>query len=129
MKCPECGKETMFEKDNVLECSECGCKYVKVLNNRQENSEGFDKILDGIEDVTEQVFVQVRKEEAYLKNRIKNDSTAPFDENELIISKYIMDKVDHVIGKKPRYSKTQKNENTETKSGNEAKKVKIEVED
>lgn len=128
MKCPDCENE-MTEKDNVLKCSECGSSYIRVDNINQECNDGLDKILDGIEDVTEQVFVQAKKEKAFIKSMIKNDSTAPCDENEFIFSKYVMDKVDYVLGKRPKFKVTINNENTESEEENKQEKVKIKVED
>ena len=102
MYCPECGKR-MLKKNNVWECPNCGCNFIKnnndisnKINDYQESNDMVGKIIDGIGNVAEHVSVQVKKEGAYIKNRNNKDSTVLVDDNELILSKVVLDGVDFV---------------------------------
>lgn len=115
----------MFEDNNVWKCSNCSYTYVKnandnllknkddidisnKINEYQENNDKIGKIIEGIGNVAEQVSVQVKKEEAFIKNRKNNNSTTLVDDNELIISKVILDGVDFVSAKKQERDEAKK---------------------
>lgn len=123
MKCPKCG-EKMLKANKSWECSKCGCILISnsnedatsKTNNSRENK--FGKLIGNVGNIKEQVSVQVKKEEAYIKSRLDDDSTALVDDNEFIISKTILDGVDYITNKKQEFEKerTSKNENKNTTS-------------
>jgi len=136
MECPECGNK-MFKNDDVWECSNCGCTYVKnnkdnlfskinasnisnKINHYRENNETAGKIINGVENVAEQVSIQAKKEHAYIKSRNDNDSTALIDDNEFFISKVVLDRVDH-IATKTRENKVKKEKDSKIKNENDSK--------
>lgn len=114
--CPNCGKQ-MTNKQKVSECPSCG--YIHVKEN-EGNSAKFDKVVDGVGNIGEQVFNQVKKEEAYIKARLNNDSTALVDENEFFISKYVLDGADFVNTKKQERNEAKK----EKRARKEEEKIK-----
>ena len=121
MKCPECGKR-MFKKNNMWECHSCGCNFVKndngniltnlknsdisnKINDYSRSNDKIGKIIDSVGNIGEQVSIQAKKEQAYIKSRNNNDSTELFDDNEFFISKVVLDSVDYVSGKKQEFQK------------------------
>ena len=122
--CPNCGKQ-MTNKQKVSECPSCGYIYVK---ENEGNSAKFDKVVDGVGNIGEQVFNQVKKEEAYIKARLNNDSTALVDENEFFISKYVLDGADFVNTKKQERNEAKKEKRARKEEEKEEKKVKKEEE-
>lgn len=130
MYCPECGKR-MLKKNNVWECPNCGCNFIKnnndisnKINDYQESNDMVGKIIDGIGNVAEHVSVQVKKEGAYIKNRNNKDSTVLVDDNELILSKVVLDGVDFVNAKKQERDEAKKIKDAKKKEEKEAEKVK-----
>lgn len=121
MKCPKCEKR-MFKNNNVWECSNCGFNFIttddkniftnlknSAISNKikdySENSDTFGKVVDGVENIGEQVVNQAKKEESYIKVRLDNDSNSLLDENEFFISKYVFDGADYVKNKKQEIGK------------------------
>lgn len=131
MECPKCG-EKMKRKSKVWECPSCGYNFVKnsdddlftnmgdndisnKINEYRESNDKMGKIIDGLGNIAENVSVQVKKEEAYIKNRKNQDSTVLVDNNELVISKVIFDVVDFVSAKKQERDEAKKIKNTQRK--------------
>lgn len=139
MFCPECGKR-MFKKNMVWECPSCGYTFIKNDNDNVTNSRDNDfsnkindfresnnkmgKVIDGIGNVAEHVSIQVKKEEAYIKNRNNEDSTVLVDNNDLILSKVILDGVDFVNTKKQERDEAKKVKNIQKKEKKESEKIK-----
>lgn len=139
MRCPECGEE-MIRKINFWECPNCSCVFVKnneddsftnkntndISNkiNELRDSESLGKVISGIGTVAEQVSVQAKKEEAYIKTRKNGESTALVDENEFFVSKYVLDGVDFVSTKKQEIGDAKKARNDRIKQENEEKRIK-----
>ena len=111
----------MTNKQKVSECPSCG--YIHVKEN-EGNSAKFDKVVDGVGNIGEQVFNQVKKEEAYIKARLNNDSTALVDENEFFISKYVLDGADFVNTKKQERNEAKKEKRARKEEEKEEKKLK-----
>lgn len=143
MECPECGNK-MFKNNNVWECSNCGCTYVKneddnlftkintdnISNkvNEIRESERVGKIISGLGTVAEQVSIQAKKEHAYIKSRNGEQSTALVDDNEFFISKHVLDGVDFVSNKKQEMDDAKKARDEEIKRKNEIKEAEKEEE-
>lgn len=138
MECPECGNK-MFKNNDVWECSNCGCTYVKnnkdnlfskinasnisnKINHYRENNETAGKIINGVENVAEQVSIQAKKERAYIKSRNGEESNALVDDNEFFISKHVLDGVDFVSNKKQEMDDAKKVRDEEIKRKKEMKK-------
>ena len=144
MECPKCGKR-MKRKSKVWECPSCGYNFVKnndddlftnmgdsdisnKIKEYRESNDKMGKIIDGIGNIAENVSVQVKKEEAYIKNRKNEDSTVLVDNNELVISKVIFDGVDFVSAKKQERNEAKKIKNSQRKEDVGVKKTKKEEE-
>ena len=134
----------MFKNNEVWECANCGCTYVKnnednlftninkddisnKINNLRE-SDNVGKIISGIGTVAEQVSIQAKKEQAYIKSRNSGESTALVDENEFFISKHVLDGVDFVNNKKQEITDAKKARNEEIKRKNKIKEDEKEEE-
>lgn len=142
MKCPEC-EEEMLKKNKVWECPNCGCSFVKndndnnlftnlkdsdisnKINDYRQSNDMIGKVRDGVGNIGEQVSIQVKKEQAYIKSRNNSDSTELFDDNEFFISKVVLDGVDYVSGKKQERDESTKEKtvNTSTKTTQNNKKI------
>lgn len=115
--CPNCGHEML--NDNFAECPKCG---FNLYSHNKKNNSLFSninkKLPKSIGDISEQITTQVKKEEAYIKSRLDDDSTALVDDNEFFISKTVLDGVDYITNKKQEFEKgrTSKNENKNTTS-------------
>lgn len=140
MKCPECGNK-MFKNNNVWECSKCDCTYVinnddniftkinaddisNKINDFRE-SDNVGKIIKGIGTVAEQVSIQAKKEQAYIKTRNNEESTALLDDNEFFISKVVLDGVDHITAK-TRENKVKKEKDSKVKNEKKIQKKEFE---
>ena len=115
--CPNCGHEML--NDNFAECPKCGfnlLSYDKKNNSLLSNIN--KKLPKSIGDISEQITTQVKKEEAYIKSRLDDDSTALVDDNEFFISKTVFDGVDYITNKKQDFEKERasKNQNKNTTS-------------
>ena len=142
MECPKCGKR-MKRKSKVWECPSCGYNFVKnsndnlftdmkdgiisnKINDYRQSNDKIGKVMDSVGNMGEQVSIQAKKEEAYIKSRLNDDSTALVDEDELFISKVVFDGVDYISGKRQEFqqekvSESQNKSNTTVNTDDETK--------
>ncbi len=133
--CPECGKVV---NDYSIICSSCGHIFVNIDKdellyniknsdvsdkiNEYANAENFDKVKEGVGNITEQVVNQAKKEGTYIKNRKENNEN--ISEDEFLISKMILDGMEFLNNKKQERAEVRKAENAERRKQRAEDKIK-----